>query len=376
MQKKDFIYLDNAATTPILPEVIHVMNDVMENCYGNPSSIHSQGREARVVIEKSRKSIANLLNASPSEIIFTSGATESINSVISSCVKAGVKKIITSPLEHHAVLHSAENAAKSDEVHVLYVSHNAIGDLVLESLEALLINNSNALVCLMHANNEIGNLLPLKDVSELCVKYNALFLCDTVQTIGKFNIDLKKIHIDFAVSSAHKYHGPKGVGFLYVNGKNKIMPLITGGTQERNQRAGTENIYGIAGMTKALGIAISECKENIAYISELRAYFISQLEENIPDISFNGNAKSGGLHTIINVLFPFNEKSEMLLFNLDIAGLIVSGGSACSSGVNNPSHVLDALNITSERTSIRFSFSKFTTKEQLNKAINILKNLM
>lgn len=371
--KKKKVYFDNAATTPLDPRVKETMVEVMENVCGNPSSIHGFGREARVVIEKSRRTVAAALNASPAEIVFTSGATEALNTALHHACSKGVKKVITSRLEHPAVLETLDYLKIHNGLEVAFVEINAKGELAIDSLEALLQSDDAAkLVCLMHANNEIGNLLPLKEVSKLCCKYKALFLCDTVQTVGKYPIDLKHIWVDFIVGSAHKFYGPKAAGFLYVNGANRLQSFIHGGGQERDQRAGTENIYGIAGMAEAIKIAEQEMEENRHTISDLKAYAVDRLKCLSKEVVFNGTSEENGLYTIVNVTFPGLKDPDMLLFNLDIEGVAVSGGSACSSGVNTPSHVLAALNVDPLMASIRISFSKWNTKAEIDYLISVL----
>ncbi|MEI7594945.1 MAG: cysteine desulfurase family protein [Bacteroidota bacterium] len=371
--EKTKIYFDNAATTPMDTEVISVITQVMNSTYGNPSSIHSFGREARVIIENSRREVAKIINASPSEILFTSGGTEAINTAINHCMQNGITSVITSRIEHHAVLHTLEKLESESKIKIDFVKISEKGEVDTKDLELLLQQNANSLVCLMHANNEIGTLLPIKEVSELCVKHNALFLCDTVQTLGKYPIDLKNIHIDFISCSAHKFHGPKGIGFLYVNGKHKLSPFIFGGGQERNNRSGTENIYGIVGLAKALLIATDNHVPNFEYITKLKNYFVSKLKSEFNSVSFNGTCENSGLYTIVNVSFPVNEKSEMLLFNIDIEGIAISGGSACSSGVINPSHVLNNINADLSMPAIRFSFSRYNTIEEIDFCIDVLK---
>ena len=369
------IYFDNAATTPLLPEVIEEMNNVMKNYFGNPSSIHHYGREARVNIENSRKKIAKLLNASPAEVFFTSGGTEANNTAIAGCIQdLGVKHIITSPIEHHAVLQTVENYVKRDKVKLSLVSTNRRGIIDLKHLEELLKTDGPTLVSLMYANNEIANLLPIREVGDICTKYNAYFHSDMVQAMGKYRVDLQKLNIDFASCSAHKFHGPKGVGFLYINNeKVQISPLIHGGGQERNMRGGTENIYGIAGLAKAFEIAYNNLSKDEKYIQELKNYMKVMLEKNFSGIEYLGNSGDESLYTVLSVLFPKIPESEMLLFNLDIEGLIVSSGSACTAGIAEVSHVINALGVDSERPSIRFSFSKFNTKEEIDRSIEILK---
>ncbi|SMO67701.1 cysteine desulfurase family protein [Solitalea koreensis] len=372
------VYLDNAATTPIDKEVIKVMVDVMENKYGNPSSIHAQGREVRSVVEVSRKTIAKLLNTSPSEIFFTSGGTEADNTAIRcGIIDNGITHAITSKIEHHAVLHTLKEMEKKGAIKLSFVELDEKGNVNYESLEELLKNNERSFVSLMHANNEIGNLLDVERVGNLCEQYNALFHCDTVQTMGHYVHDLDKLKVHFVACAAHKLHGPKGVGFLYVNHKVKIKPLIYGGSQERNMRGGTENVYGIVGMAKALEIAYNEMEQHQTYVQGLKTYMKEQLIANFPDVSFNGETEpERSLYTVLNVSFPESDMGDMMLFNLDINGISASGGSACSSGSNVGSHVLTGIGADSNRPAIRFSFCKYNTKEEIDFVIEKLKQII
>jgi len=371
------IYFDNAATTPLAPEVIDAMLKVMKDNFGNPSSVHAFGREARVLIEDARRIVASNLNVSPSEIFFTSCGTEAINMVIEGSVNdLGIKHIITSPIEHHAVLHTVEKLAHQGKCKVSFLKVDTSGSIDLSELENTLVTNEHTLVCLMYANNEIGTILPLKEVGEICERNNALFLCDTVQTMGKLSIDAVNSKMHFAVCSAHKFHGPKGIGFLYLNGNVKINPLLQGGGQERNMRSGTENIYGIVGLAKAFELAHKNMLVDVEYIKGLKKYFAERLKEEIKDIQFNGECDIKGLHTVLNVSFPKTKNAEMLLYNLDIEGIAASGGSACASGSVSESHVLKAIGADLSRTSIRFSFSKFNTKEEIDKCIDVIKKVL
>ncbi|MCB9360917.1 MAG: cysteine desulfurase [Flavobacteriales bacterium] len=372
------IYLDNAATTPIDPQVVQAMLPILENNFGNPSSIHSLGRESRVIIEQARKKVASFINAAPSEIFFTAGGTEADNMVLRSAVNdLGVNHIITSPLEHHAVIDTAEYLGKGESVKLSLVKHDDKAYVDLAYLEQLLAENKDkkTLVSLMHANNEIGNKISLKKVNELCKKYGAYFHSDTVQTMCHYKFDVRELGIDFLTCSAHKFHGPKGVGFLFINQDVQIKPIITGGAQERNMRAGTENIYGIVGLTKAMEIAYNELEEHQNHIQGLKTYMIKQLEKQVPGISFNGDPKGDSLYTVLNVTFPNSEMDEMLLYNFDIEGICVSGGSACSSGSNVGSHVLKGIGADMTRPAIRFSFSKYNTKEELDVTLKVIKEL-
>jgi cysteine desulfurase len=370
------IYLDNAATTPLDHEVLEAMLPLMREQFGNPSSIHSYGRQVRAAIEDSRKTVARLLNVSPSEIFFTSGGTEADNMAIQcSIFDHKITHAITSKMEHHAVLHPLEMLAGRGVIKLSFVDTDANGHVNLAHLEELLANNPRSFVSLMHANNEIGNLLPLDKVAEICVKYDALFHSDTVQTMGHYQFDLQKIPIHFVTCAAHKFHGPKGVGFLYINNNVKINPFIYGGSQERNMRGGTENVYGIVGLAKALEIACREMEAHHQHILGLKNYMISQLKEKIKDVKFNGDCEGSCLYTVLNVSFPENKAGEMLLFNLDISGIAASGGSACTSGSDLGSHVLRAINASPNRPSVRFSFSKMNTKEEIDFCISKLTNI-
>jgi len=370
------VYLDNAATTPLDKEVIEAMLPVMQNQFGNPSSIHGFGRTTRSLIENARKSVAKILNVSPAEIFFTSGGTEADNqAIVCTIADLGIKHAITSKIEHHAVLHTLEALEKQGKIKLSFVKLTKNGHIDLNHLEELLKTNERSLISLMHANNEIGNLLPMKDVGQLAEKYNAIFHSDTVQTMGHYAMDLQAINVHFVTCAAHKFHGPKGVGFLYISNKVKISPFIHGGAQERNMRGGTENLYGIVGLAKALEIAIRDLKEHQEYIQGLKTYMIKQLEENIPGVEFNGDAKGSCLYTVLNVLLPSNENAEMMLFNLDINGIAASGGSACTSGSNQGSHVLKAIGSDQTRPSVRFSFSKYNTKEEIDYCIVKLKEM-
>jgi len=371
------VYLDNAATTPLDPEVLKQMYTVMESTYGNPSSIHGHGREARTLIERSRKTIANLLHTSPAEIFFTSSGTEADNTAIRcGIIDHHIKHAITSHLEHHAVIHTMEALEKAGVIKLSFVDVDEKGNIDYDHLETLMKDNSRSFVSLMHANNEIGTLSDMERVGDLCEAYNAIYHCDTVQTMGHYRHDLSKLKTHFLVCAGHKLHGPKGVGFLNVNHRIKIKPLIYGGAQERNMRGGTENIYGIVGLAKALEIAYAEMDQHQQYIQGLKSYMMAQLIEKVPGISFNGEtdpAKS--LYTVLNVSFPEMEMADMLLFNLDIAGISASGGSACSSGTDIGSHVLGAIGANPSRPSVRFSFSKYTTKEEIDYTVSKVREL-
>ena len=375
------IYLDNAATTPIDKEVIEVMHTSMQENFGNPSSTHQFGRFAKASVESARKNIAKHFNVSASEIIFTAGGTEADNLILhNAIINLDVKRIITSKIEHHAVLHTVKYLQKMHNINVDFVDIDANGDVDLNHLEQLLEENQveKCLVSLMYVNNEIGNLLPIDLVSELCKKYNALFHSDAVQAIGHYQIDLQKTPIDFIAASAHKFHGPKGVGFAYFKKGFGIAPMLHGGAQEKGARSSTENVHSILGMEKALEIAISSIEKDTVYISELKKYFISELRSNFKNIAFNGNSESleKSSYTILNV--RFSNANDMLLFSLDLNGIAVSGGSACQSGSSKGSHVLEEIlnELESEKTSVRFSFSKKNTKQEIDATIIKLKELL
>jgi cysteine desulfurase len=367
------VYLDNAATTPLLPEVIETMYAVMKEDFGNPSSIHAHGRVVRTKLEEARRTVAKLLGCTPGEIFFTSGGTEADNMAIRQSVDClGVKHIITSAIEHHAVLHTVEELHKAGKVQMHLVKLLPNGHVDMNNLEELLHQYNNALVSLMHANNEIGNMLDIEKTGELCKQYNALFHCDTVQTIGHYQFDLSKLNIDFLAAAAHKFNGPKGVGFIYINAKNKLHPFITGGAQERNMRGGTENVYGIIGLAKALELSYQNLDRDKVHITELRKTFINRLRESIPGIEFNGDVDGKSSYTVVNASFPPSSVNEMLLFKLDIAGISASGGSACSSGSSVGSHVLAAIGTNPDRAAVRFSFGKFNTLEDIDYVIKEL----
>lgn len=370
------IYLDNAATTPLAPEVIDTMVPFMREHYGNPSSIHAQGRKARAAIETARKSIANHINASIGEVFFTSGGTESNNMAICCAVRdLGVKRIISSPLEHHCVLHTLEGLDASVEVAMVKINKN--GQLDYAHLRSL-VESSDAptLVTLMHANNETGTLLDLQMVAELCQANGVYLHSDTVQTMGHFPFDVEKLPIHFISGSAHKFHGPKGVGFIYVNGNVQIKPLINGGSQERNMRAGTENIYGIIGLAKAFELANKEMDSRRKQITDLRSYLAKSLLDEFADIKFDTDWAGESLYTVLNVSFPPSKNSDLLLLNLDIAGIAASGGSACSSGSDKGSHVITEIHGKTDRKNIRFSFSHYNTKEEIDLLLSALRKVV
>lgn len=345
--------------------------------FGNPSSIYSYGRETKLAVELARKSIAKLLNAGPREIFFTSGGTESTNTAVTAAVRdLGCRRIITSPIEHHATMHVSEFVRRTSGVGLSYVRLLPDGHVDLDSLEELLkAGGGTPLVTLMHANNEIGNLLNAEAVGGLCEKYKAFFHCDMVQTIGHYPVDMKKLRVHFASAAAHKFHGPKGVGLLFVQEGVKIKPFIHGGAQERDMRAGTENIYGIVGMAKALELALENHEEDRNYIQGLKTYMAGRLQKEFPGIHFNGDWNGRSLYGVLNVAFPKTDKTDMLLFNLDINGVCASGGSACSAGANTISHVIAALDPAAGQVPLRFSFSKKNTKEEVDRVVEKLKEL-
>lgn len=372
------IYLDNAATTALDKEVLNAMLPFMTEQFGNPSSIYSYGRETRMAIENSRKLVARLLNAHPGEIFFTSGGTESNNTAILSAIRdLGCKHIITSRIEHHAVLHTVEHYYHAGQVTMSYVRLLDNGHVDLEDLELqLAAQPERSLVSLMHANNEIGNLLDLDKTGLICKKYNAIFHSDCVQTIGHYPLDLRKTPVHLVSASGHKFHGPKGVGLLYVNDNIKIKPFLFGGGQERNMRAGTENLYGIVGFAKALEMAMQRYEEDHQFIQSLKDYMIETLRTSIPAVVINGDADKSSLYTVLNVSFPKSERSEMILFNLDMSNICVSGGSACSSGADQGSHVIHAINNNPNLVAVRFSFSRHNTKSEIDKVVARITELL
>lgn len=373
------VYFDNAATTAMDDRVIEAMLPFMKSHFGNPSSVHSHGREVRSAIEKSRKKVAELLNASPSEIFFTSGGTEADNTALVCGIEShGITHAITSPIEHHAVLHTLEVLAKKGAVRLHLLEVNEKGEINLDQLKSLLKENPKSLVSLMHANNEIGNLNDLDRIGTLAKEYDAFFHSDTVQTIGHFIHDLKNLHVDSLVAGGHKFHGPKGSGFLFVRKGKKIHPLIHGGAQERNMRGGTENVIGIIGIAKALELAYEDMAGHRTHIEKIKTHFIKKLTDDIPGVSFNGLSEDleKSLYTVLNVSLPPSDSNRgMLLFNLDLEGISASGGSACSSGATVGSHVLRALDHNPERDSVRFSFSRFNTIEEVDYTVGKLKEL-
>ncbi len=372
------IYFDNAATTSLDPQVLELMMPYLTDKFGNPSSIYSYGRETRMAIENARKSVAKILNAHPAEIFFTSGGTESSNTAIRASVRdLGCTHIISSAIEHHATLHTVEDLRCRGEVTVEHVQLLPDGNVDLNHLEVLLKNQpGKTLVTLMHANNEIGTILDWHTVGLLCKKFGAIFHSDTVQTVGHFPIDLRSTPVHFITGAGHKFHGPKGVGILYINENIKIKPYIHGGGQERNMRAGTENLYGIVGFAKALEIATGNFEKDNVYIRSVKHYAMEQMSKQLKGVAFNGNPTGNSLYTVLSVSFPKTEKSEMLLFNLDINNICASGGSACTSGADQGSHVIRAINNNPNQVTVRFSFCKHNTKEEVDLLIEKLKDMI
>jgi cysteine desulfurase len=373
------VYFDNAATTPISDAVIEAMLPVLKQHYGNPSSIHAEGRSVRTLLESARKIVAQQIGASTADVFFTSGGTESNNMAIKCAVRdLGVNRIISSPMEHHCGLHAIESLEKHQGVDVVLLPVDSLGRIKLEALEQALQagGDKKTLVSLMHANNEIGTMIDLEAVSALCHQYNALFHTDTVQTIGHFPIDVNKTKISFLSGAAHKFHGPKGVGFIYINPDTPIKPLIDGGAQERNMRGGTENVYGIVGLAKALELASNQLEERSNHIRDLRDYMRAQLQTQFSDIQFNGDIDGFSLYTVLSASFPPGPKNELLLLSLDIAGVSASGGSACSSGAEKGSHVLEAIGADPDRKSIRFSFSHYNTRAEVDFVVQQLAQIL
>ena len=377
MQK---VYLDNAATTQVRDEVIAKMQEALAVYYGNPSSTHSFGRSAKTAVEKARKTIAKTLNAQPSEIIFTSGGTEADNMILRCAVRdLGVKTLITSKIEHHAVLHTAEELEKEYRISVKYVDLDENGNPKLDHLETLLTqDDSKKLVSLMHVNNEIGNISNIEAIGELCKQHGALFHSDTVQSVGHYPWDVQAVSIDFMTAAAHKFHGPKGIGFAFIRKNSGLKPLIFGGSQERGHRAGTEAFHNIVGLEEAFVKAYENLEEETQTVKELKHYFIDRVKQEIPDAIFNGLSEDleKSTYTLVNVRLPFDkQKGLMLLFHLDMKGIACSKGSACQSGSNLGSHVLTEILSEEEleKPSLRFSFSMYNTKEELDYTVQVLK---
>ncbi|CAI8223960.1 MAG: Cysteine desulfurase IscS [Cryomorphaceae bacterium] len=372
------VFLDNASTTPMAPEIIEMMSEMMKTSYGNPSSMHSFGRESKIVIENARKTIANILNTSPGSIFFTSGGTEADNmAIMCGIYDNDIKHAITSKISHLAILHPLEDLAAAGKIKLSYVNIDKDGEVSLTHLKELLKDNERTFVSIMHANNEIGTIQNIKQIGDVCKQYNAIFHSDTVQTIAHFPFNMQELNVDFMAASAHKFHGPKGVGFVYVSEDIQIKPLLRGGGQERNMRAGTENVYGISAMAMAMEMAYAHLEKEVTYIKGLKHYMIDQLQSEIKDVQFYGKCTDldNSLYTVLSCSFPESDMAEMLLFNLDIMGIACSGGSACSSGSNTGSHVLSAIAPDSRRPGVRFSFSKYNTKEEIDYVIEKLKDL-
>lgn len=367
------VYFDNAATTPISKKVLDKMIPYMEDGFGNPSSIHKRGREIKSVIEKSRSKVADILSCEPGEIFFTSGGTEADNMfIINTVLEKKIDTIITSKVEHHAVLHCCDYLNKTQNINIKYVSINDNGEVDLDDLEKITSNNKNSLVSLMHGNNEIGNINDLKTISKICEKNNVIFHSDTVQTVGHYAIDLNKINIQGIVGSAHKFHGPKGIGFLYLNNKHKISPFIHGGAQERNMRGGTENVYGIVGLSEALTLAYENMATHKEKIIALKSHMIESLKQKVKGVKFNGLSSDldNSLYTVLNTSIPNVDDQQMFLFNLDINNIAASAGSACSSGSDSGSHVLKEIKTEEGFVNVRFSFSKYNSIEEVDYVIN------
>ena len=367
------VYFDNAATTPMDKTVLEKMLPYLENGFGNPSSIHKKGREIKSVIEKCRSKIASLLSCEPGEIFFTSGGTEADNMfILNTSIEKKLDTIITSKLEHHAVLHCCEYLERSYKKNIKFVDSDDKGIIDLDHLESLMKSSPNSLVTIMHGNNEIGNLNDIKKISRICEQYETIFHSDTVQTVGHYNLNLNDLNIHGIVGSAHKFHGPKGVGFLYLNNKHKISPFIHGGAQERNMRGGTENVYGIVGLTEALELSITNMADHAKKVSNLKKYMIEKLTHAVDGIKFNGQSSdlNNSLYTVLNVSIPNMNDQQMFLFNLDINNIAASAGSACTSGSEVGSHVLAQIKKNKGHASVRFSFSKMNNKEEVDYTVD------
>ena len=369
------VYFDNAATTPIDRAVLDKMLPYLENGFGNPSSIHKRGREIKSVIEKSRTKISTLLSCEPGEIFFTSGGTEADNMfILNTVIEKKIDTIITTKLEHHAVLHCCDFLEKTYNKNIKYIETDGKGIIDLSHFESLVKSNPNSLVSVMHGNNEIGNLNDIKSISRICQQYEVILHSDTVQTVGHYDINLNELNIHGIVGSAHKFHGPKGVGFLYLNNKHKISPFIHGGSQERNMRGGTENIYGIVGLAEALELSISNMENHSKKIENIKSYMIDELCKNIDGVKFNGQSSEldKSLYTVLNVSIPSRSDQQMFLFNLDINNIAASAGSACTSGSEIGSHVLAEVKKYEGHVPVRFSFSKMNNKEEVDYTIKKL----
>ena len=377
------VYLDNAATTKVRDEVINAITEVIKNDYGNPSSTHSYGRSSKAIIENSRKEIASLLNVSSSEIIFTSGGTEGDNMILRNCVEnLGIKHIVSSKIEHHAVTHTLDYLSTLDNLKISYVKTLDNGDIDYNDLENILSNSKGKmLVSLMHVNNELGNISDIQLISKICKKYHALFHSDTVQSIGHYDLDFNELGLDFFVASAHKFHGPKGVGFVFVKKNTQLGSFITGGMQEKGFRAGTESVHNIYGMSEALKISLNNLPKEKQYVSEIKSYFISKISNEIENIKFNGNSDdlSKSTYTLVNVLLPVDKKTGgLFMFKLDMKGIACSKGSACQSGSDKGSHVLNEIQNKEDncKISLRFSFSIYNTKDEIDYTVKEIKNLL
>jgi len=372
------VYLDNAATTPMDPEVLEAMLPYMKENFGNPSSTHAYGRKTKTAIEKSRKIIAGYLNCQPAELYFTSGGTEADNMALKCAVRdLGVKRVITAATEHKAVIESAELLRKQFGIEVEYLQLDEMGRPMATDLEERLQNEMPTIVSLMHANNEIGTKIDLHEIGNICRKYGALFHSDTVQTMGHYTFDLSDIPIDFITCAGHKFHGPKGVGFLYVRKELRVKSMIQGGGQERQLRGGTENLYGIVGLGRAFELAYADLDNHITHVQGLKDYMKEELVKKFPEIGFNGDTSTeGSLYTVLNVCLPETENNKMFLFSLDLKGIAVSGGSACNSGATGGSHVLTAIGSSTSCTSVRFSFSRFTTKAEVDYTLSVVIDLL
>jgi cysteine desulfurase len=371
------IYLDNAATTKIDSRVAEAMMPYLTEHFGNPSSLHSFGRDSRSAIEKARKKISGLLGTQPANLFFTSGGTEADNQAIISTILAHkIPRAISSPLEHHAVLQTLEQLHKNGQVELKLLEVDKQGNLNQAQLRNWMEEVPQSFVSLMQANNEIGNMTDIHAVGELCKKYNAIFHSDTVQTVGHFPFDLRNTPVHFITGSGHKFHGPKGSGLLYINENVRIQPFVHGGSQERNMRAGTENLYGIVGFAKALELATAEHEADRQQTHATKMYMMDRLKSAIPAVTFNGDPEGDSLYTVLNVGFPKTEKSEMMLFNLDINHICASGGSACTSGANQGSHVIRAINTDPNRIAVRFSFSRHNTREEIDQVVGLVKTFI
>ncbi len=372
------IYLDYAASSPMFSEVFEAMTPYLRDLHGNPSSVHSYGRKLKVVLENSRKKIASLINASPYEIIFTSGATEGNNWILRSAVRSlGIKNIITSPLEHNAVFNTIKDLGETEDIKIHYLSIDEQGNIALGELKKMLKELDNVLVSLMYVNNETGNIYNIKTIGEVCKKHNAYFHSDAVQGIGIFRMNMKALPVDFFVVSAHKFGGPKGAGFVFKRENIELKPLLTGGSHEFKYRAGTENLVGIVGMAKALEIIYGQLEEKNKHLKKIKEYFLDCLQKELPDVYVNGNPDFS-TPAILNVsLPPVFAEEQMWMFALDIQGIAVSSGSACSSGTTKTSRVLGAMGVPPERLkhSVRFSFGPQTTLQEIDYTMEVLKKL-